>query len=82
LGVLAPGAVGDIAVWSLDGPRFAGAVSDPIEAWLRCGPASARDTIVHGRVIVEDGALAHPDVDERLRAHRAAAERMQAIGRR
>ena len=71
LGVLAPGAVGDVAVWSLDGPRFAGAVSDPIEAWLRCGPASARDTIVHGRAVVEDGALVHPDLDERLRAHRS-----------
>ena len=38
LGVLAPGAVGDVAVWSLTGPSFAGAVADPVEAWLRCGP--------------------------------------------
>ena len=38
LGVLEPGAVGDVAVWSLAGPAFAGAVADPIEAWLRCGP--------------------------------------------
>ena len=38
LGVLEPGAVGDVAVWSLTGPAFAGAVADPIEAWLRCGP--------------------------------------------
>ena len=77
LGVLAPGAVGDVAVWSLDGPRFAGAVSDPIEAWLRCGPVSARDTIVHGRVVVEDGRLTHPGLDEHLRAHRVVAECMQ-----
>src|SRR5436190_14349156 len=46
IGVLAPGAVGDVAVWSLTGPVFAGAVADPVEAWLRCGPVSARDTIV------------------------------------
>src|SRR5690606_30997130 len=46
LGVLAPGAVGDVAVWDLTGPSFAGAVADPIEAWLRCGPVAARDTIV------------------------------------
>ena len=77
LGQLVPGAVGDLAVWSLDGPRFAGAVGDPIEAWLRCGPAAARDTIVHGRVIVAEGALVHPALEERLRAHRIAAERMQ-----
>jgi hypothetical protein len=35
-------------VWSLTGPSFAGALADPIEAWLRCGPAAARDTVVHG----------------------------------
>ena len=79
LGVLAPGAVGDVAVWSQEGPRFAGAIRDPIEAWLRCGPASARDTIVHGRVVVEDGRLTHPGLDEHLRAHRVAAERMQTV---
>ena len=41
IGVLTPGAVGDVAVWKLDGPIFSGAVADPIEAWLRCGPTSA-----------------------------------------
>ncbi|MEO6571439.1 MAG: 8-oxoguanine deaminase, partial [Ilumatobacteraceae bacterium] len=52
LGVLEPGAVGDVAVWSLTGPTFAGAVADPVEAWLRCGPTSARDTIVKGVPLV------------------------------
>jgi len=33
-------------VWSLEGVRFAGALSDPVEAWLRCGPVSARHTVV------------------------------------
>ncbi len=78
LGVLTPGAVGDVAVWSLTGPTFAGAVADPIEAWLRCGPVSARDTIVHGTRVVADGHLVHPAVEERLRAHRVVAERLQA----
>ena len=49
LGVLAPGAVGDVAVWSLTGPAFAGAIADPVEAWLRCGPLGARDTDRAGR---------------------------------
>ncbi len=78
LGVLAPGAVGDVAVWSLTGPTFAGAVADPIEAWLRCGPVAARDTIVHGMAIVQGGRLVHPAVDDRVRAHRVVAERLQA----
>ena len=80
LGVLAPGAVGDIAVWSLTGPAFAGAIADPVEAWLRCGPVAARDTIVHGRPVVRDGALVHPDVEDRLRAHHAVAASLQAMG--
>jgi cytosine/adenosine deaminase-related metal-dependent hydrolase len=79
LGVLAPGAVGDVAVWSQTGPSFAGAVADPVEAWLRCGPTAARDTIVHGRPIVRGGVLVHPGVEERLRAHRAVASRLQAV---
>ena len=38
IGTLAVGAVGDVAVWPLAGPPFAGALADPVEAWLRCGP--------------------------------------------
>jgi cytosine/adenosine deaminase-related metal-dependent hydrolase len=77
LGVLAPGAVGDVAVWPLTGPVFAGAVADPIEAWLRCGPVLARHTVVAGKVLVRDGVLTHGAVDERLRAHWSAAARLQ-----
>ncbi len=77
LGVLVPGAVADLAVWPLTGPSFAGAIADPIEAWLRCGPLVARDTIVNGVPVVRTGALVHPAVEERLRAHRAVAVRIQ-----
>ena len=79
IGELAPGACGDVAVWRLDGVRFAGALSDPIEAWLRCGPLSPLHTIVAGRFVVEDGALVHPDVDDRLARHAAVARRWQGL---
>lgn len=79
LGVLAPGTVGDVAVWPLTGPAFAGAVADPVEAWLRCGPVSARHTVVHGRVLVRDGALTHPALGEMLRRHDAVARRIQQL---
>ena len=78
IGVLTPGAVGDVAIWSLDGPAFAGAIADPIEAWLRCGPLGARDTIVHGRILVRDGRLTHDRLPEMLGHHRRLAERIQA----
>jgi cytosine/adenosine deaminase-related metal-dependent hydrolase len=77
IGVLVPGAVGDVAVWPLTGPAFAGAIEDPIEAWLRCGPVTARHTVVHGRVVVRDGVLTHPDTADRLAAHRREAARIQ-----
>ena len=79
LGVLAPGAVGDVAVWDLTGPRFAGALADPIEAWLRCGPAAARDTIVAGVAVVRHGALVSDRVDEMLAAHRDHSARIQGL---
>jgi len=77
IGVLTPGAAGDVAVWSLDGVRFAGALSDPVEAWLRCGPVSARDTIVAGRAVVAGGLLVDNRIDEILDRHRAVATRWQ-----
>lgn len=79
LGVLEPGAVGDVAVWSLTGPSFAGALADPIEAWLRCGPTSARDTIVHGRPIVRGGGLVSSRLDEMLAAHDTQSRRIQRL---
>ncbi len=80
IGSLQVGAVADIAVWSLTGVAFAGAIADPIEAWLRCGPTAARDTIVHGRAVVRDGHIVSNKVDEMLATHRVLSSRMQQIG--
>ncbi|MAT06972.1 MAG: 8-oxoguanine deaminase [Acidimicrobiaceae bacterium] len=79
LGVLEAGAVGDVAVWSLDGPRFAGALADPVEAWLRCGPVSARDTIVHGTPVVRGGELMSARVGEMLAEHTRLSRRLQRL---
>jgi cytosine/adenosine deaminase-related metal-dependent hydrolase len=87
LGVLAPGAVADLVAWKLGGSgrtgiAFAGALTDPVEAWLRCGPVAAHHTVVAGRPVVEDGELQVPpgvDLDDILRRHRAAAARLQGL---
>ncbi len=79
IGELSVGAVGDVVVWSLDGPQFAGVVDDPIEGWLRCGPTSAKHTIVHGRSVVRNHQLVSDKVDEMLSAHSRLARRMQRI---
>ncbi|MEM9712972.1 MAG: 8-oxoguanine deaminase [Actinomycetota bacterium] len=79
IGELTVGACADLTVWPLDHLSFAGALTDPIEAWLRCGPVSARHTIVAGETVVLDGALTHPDLDERRRQHATAAARLQGV---
>jgi cytosine/adenosine deaminase-related metal-dependent hydrolase len=80
LGELTVGAAGDLVCWPQEGVRYAGALVDPVEAWLRCGPVSARHTVVAGRVLVRDGALTVPGVEEKLRGHAAAAARIQGLG--
>jgi cytosine/adenosine deaminase-related metal-dependent hydrolase len=78
LGELSVGAAGDLVAWPLEGVAFAGAHSDPVEAWLRCGPVAARHTVVAGRPVVEDGVPAHPALTERLARHKELSRAMQA----
>jgi cytosine/adenosine deaminase-related metal-dependent hydrolase len=79
LGVLAAGACADLVAWRLDALTFAGALTDPVEALLRCGPTQAHHTVVAGRPIVEDGELRVEGVDTMLTRHRAAAARLQGV---
>lgn len=77
IGVVAPGAVADLAVWKLDGPSFAGVLDDPIEGWLRCGPVGAHHTVVHGEPVVDGGRIVSPKLEEMLADHRRIARRFQ-----
>ncbi len=79
LGQLAVGAAGDLVCWPLEGLAFAGALTDPVEAWLRCGPVAARHTVVAGRPVVRDGAVVAAGVEDVLARHRATAARLQGV---
>ncbi len=79
LGELSVGAVGDVAVWPMDGLQFAGVLSDPISGWLRCGPTAARHTIINGRFVVRNGELMANNLDQQLELHRRVATRMQTV---
>lgn len=78
LGQLVVGAAADLVCWPLEGVAFAGALSDPVEAWLRCGPVGARHTVVAGHAVVRDGQLVAPGVEGILARHARAAAAMQA----
>jgi len=81
IGELSVGAAGDLVCWPQEGVRYAGAHVDPVEAWLRCGPVSARHTVVAGKALVRDGELTVPaaDVEDRLRRHAVASARVQGL---
>jgi cytosine/adenosine deaminase-related metal-dependent hydrolase len=79
LGQLTVGAAADLVCWPLEGVAFAGALTDPVEAWLRCGPVSARHSVVAGVPVVRDGSLVAHGVEDILRRHRAASARLQGL---
>jgi len=79
IGELSVGSVGDVAIWSLTGPTFSGAIADPIEAWLRCGPVAARDTIVHGKHVVRNHQVVSAKLETMLKSHSRLAHRMQKL---
>jgi cytosine/adenosine deaminase-related metal-dependent hydrolase len=75
IGSLEIGKCADLACYPLTGLSTAGAVLDPVEAIVRCAVREASHTVVNGRVLVRDGRLNSPDLDDRVRRHRALARR-------
>ena len=79
LGALGVGAPADLVVWPVDGVSFAGAHTDLVEAWLRCGPVRPRHTVVNGRVVVRDGELQAPGLEEMLARHARISRDWQGV---
>ncbi|GBD56829.1 8-oxoguanine deaminase [Gluconobacter wancherniae] len=79
IGHLRPGACADLVVWKMSEIALAGALSDPIEAWLRCAPAIAGTTIVNGRILVEEGVPLIANLGDILKEHSQHARRIQKL---
>ncbi|CAP55675.1 8-oxoguanine deaminase [Gluconacetobacter diazotrophicus] len=79
IGHLRPGACADLVIWKMSDIARAGALSDPVEAWLRCAPAVAGTTIVNGAILVEDGVPVMSNLAEILRDHAREARRIQRL---
>lgn len=75
IGQIAPGKCADLCAINLDQLPYAGAWHDPVAAVLFCQPQTVDYTMVHGRFVVEKGALQTVDLVELVRSHnRLAAE--------
>lgn len=74
IGRIAVGMEADLALFTLDEPRFSGA-HDPLAALVLCGAHQADRVMVGGRWRVIDGQVLGVDLPELLERHRAAARR-------
>lgn len=75
IGMLRPGARADLALYRLDGLRFAGS-HDPVAALVLCGAHRAEGVMVGGRWVVEDGAVAGLDLERTIARQREEAARI------
>ena len=72
IGRIAVGLEADLALFTLDAPRFSGA-HDPIAALVLCGAHRADRVMIAGQWRVADGAPVGLDLEALLAEHRAAA---------
>ena len=79
IGVLAPGACADIALWRLDDIAHAGAHADPVTALLQGGPTGVWSSFVGGRPLVRDGHLVGVDERHEVARHSTSARRLQQL---
>lgn len=79
IGHLRPGACADLVIWHASDVALAGALTDPVEAWLRCGPTVAGTTIVAGKVLVENCEPVMAGLGDVLREHARQARRIQQL---
>jgi 8-oxoguanine deaminase len=77
LGRIAVGAAADLALFTLDELRFAGA-GDPLAALVLCGAHVADRVMAGGRWVVVDGAIPGLDLPALIARQNAAALRLRA----
>ena len=69
IGSLQPGKCADFFSLDLHTLGYAGALHDPVAAVVFCAPEKARFTVVHGRVIVENGSVVTVDMPAVIETH-------------
>jgi 8-oxoguanine deaminase len=73
VGSLEPGKCADFFSLDLGAIDYAGALHDPVAAVVFCAPTRARFTVVHGRIVVEEGRLATVEMGPVIERHNRLA---------
>jgi cytosine/adenosine deaminase-related metal-dependent hydrolase len=76
LGSLEVGKCADFIAISLDRLDYAGALHDPVAAAVFCAPVGVDLSVVHGRVVVDQGRLVGLDLPPLIEKHNRAAARL------
>jgi len=62
IGSLETGKRADIALFSIEGPEFRGAETDPVAALVFCAPRPVRHLLVDGKFVVKSGRLINSEL--------------------
>ena len=73
IGALEPGRCADFIAISLDRLEYAGALHDPVAAAVLCAPVGVDRSVVHGRTVVESGALVPLELEPLVARHNQLA---------
>jgi cytosine/adenosine deaminase-related metal-dependent hydrolase len=76
IGSLEPGKCADFFSLDLHTLGYAGALHDPVAAVVFCAPQTARHTVINGRSVVKDGAIATMDMAPVIATHNKCAARL------
>jgi len=69
IGALEAGRCADFFTLDLNTIGYAGGLNDPVAAVLFCAPQAARTTVIHGKVIVDNGEIAAMDMAPLIEEH-------------
>jgi cytosine/adenosine deaminase-related metal-dependent hydrolase len=73
IGALAPDMAADFVAFDLEQVAFAGARHDPVAALVFCAPAPVACSVINGRIVVRDGAIATIDLPVIVERHNQLA---------
>jgi 8-oxoguanine deaminase len=69
IGALKPDMAADVVAFRLDRIGLAGALHDPVAALIFAAPASVALSVINGRIVVRDGAIATIDLPQVIEQH-------------